>query len=121
MSHHHHRDDARFDEHGNTRPTGSNYIVNDKSDDGLDRRGFLRCMAWAGTATLWGLAGGIPVSFRPNRLRYLTEAERKSIFFAQISDSHIGFNKDANKDVTAPLQEAVARPHSRAKAPALDM
>ena len=119
MSHHHDCDDARFDEHGNTRPTGSNYIVNDKSDDGLDRRGFLRCMAWAGTATLWGLAGGIPVSFRPNRLRYLTEAERKSIFFAQISDSHIGFNKDANKDVTATLQEAVAKLNSLPQAPAL--
>src|SRR6266568_785270 len=119
MSHYHDRDDARFDEHGNTRPTGSNYIADDKSDDGLDRRGFLRCMAWAGTATLWGLAGGIPVSFRPNRLRYLTEAERKSIFFAQISDSHIGFNKDANKDVTATLQEAVARLNSLPQAPAL--
>jgi plastocyanin len=29
--------------------------------------------------------------------------------FVQISDSHIGFNKDANKDVTATLREAVAK------------
>src|SRR5438876_10990467 len=118
MSHHYDRDDARFDEHGNTRPSGSKYIVYDKSDDGLDRRGFLRCMAWAGTATLWGLAGGITGSFRPNRLRYLTEAERKSIFFAQISDSHLGINQDANKDVTATLQEAVASPKSLPQNPA---
>ncbi len=119
MSHHHDRDDARFDEQGNTRPTGSNYIVNDTSNDGLDRRGFLRCMAWAGTATVWGLAGGIPTSFRLNRLSFLTEAERRSIFFAQISDSHIGFNKDANKDVTATLEEAVARLNSLPQPPAL--
>src|SRR5438093_13705853 len=100
MSHHHDCDDARFDEHGNTRPSGSNYIVNDKSDDGLDRRGFLRCMAWAGTATLWGLAGGLPVSFRPTRLRALSEGGRKSIFLAQMSDSHTGLNKAAKKEAT---------------------
>src|SRR2546426_9052110 len=109
MSHHQDRDDARFDEHGNTRPTGSNYIVNDKSDDGLDRRGFLRCMAWAGTATLWGLAGGIPASFLPHPPRDLNEGGRKGIFFFPISDSHIGLNKNANKEVTATLQRAVAR------------
>ena len=30
------------------------------SDDGLDRRGFLSCMAWAGTATVWAMSGGVP-------------------------------------------------------------
>src|SRR5437773_12359531 len=108
MSHHYDRDDARFDEHGNTRPSGSNYIVNDKSDDGLDRRGFLRCMAWAGTATLWGLAGGIPGSCWPTRPRYAAEAEKKRIIFAQISDRHTGLNKEQNDDVTTPPQETVA-------------
>ena len=44
MTKHHDRDDRRFDDEGNTRPTGSNYISVDNSDDGLDRRGFLRCM-----------------------------------------------------------------------------
>ena len=28
-------------------------ILHDHSDDGIDRRGFLKCMAWAGT----GLSG----------------------------------------------------------------
>ena len=107
MGHHHDRDDDRFDEHGNTRPTGSNYISTDLSDDGVDRRGFLRCMAWAGTATVWGMAGGIPKSFAISRLPFLSDTERKSIFFAQVSDSHIGFAKEANKDVTATLREAV--------------
>src|SRR3954449_6818921 len=119
MTDHHDRDHARFDEQGNTRPTGSNYISDDHSEDGIDRRGFLRCMAWAGTATAWGLAGGIPTSFALNRLQFLTEAQKKSIFFAQISDSHIGFSKEANKDVTATLQEAVAKLNSLPQRPAL--
>jgi len=119
MNHHDDRDNARFDEQGNTRPTGSNYIATDTSEDGLDRRGFLRCMAWAGTATVWGLAGGIPTSFKLNGLQFLSEAQRKSIFFVQISDSHIGFSKEANKDVTATLQEAVGRVNSLPQSPAL--
>ena len=104
---------------GNTRPTGSNYITSDPSDDGIDRRGFLRCMAWAGTATVWGMAGGIPTSFAASRLPFLSDAQRKSIFFVQISDSHIGFNKEANKDVTATLQEAVAKVNALPQSPAL--
>jgi Icc protein len=118
MTHHHDRDDDRFDKQGNTRPSGSNYITTDEANDGIDRRGFLRCMAWAGTATVWGMAGGIPKSFAVNRLPFLTEAERKSVFFAQISDSHIGFSKEANKDVTATLQEAVARLNALPQRPA---
>ena len=118
MDKHRDRDDARFDEQGNTRPTGSNYIAS-ISEDGLDRRGFLRCMAWAGTATVWALAGGIPTSFRLKPGQLLTEAQRKSIFFAQISDSHIGFSKEANKDVTATLQEAVAKLNALPQSPAL--
>lgn len=30
--------------------------------DGIDRRGFLKCMAWAGTGLIWSFAGGVPVS-----------------------------------------------------------
>src|SRR5437762_3794064 len=118
MDHNDH-DASRFDEEGNTRPTGSNYIAANTREDGIDRRGFLRCMAWAGTATVWGLSAGIPTSFALNRLPFLTEGQRKSVFFAQISDSHIGFNKEANKDVTATLQEAVAKLNSLPQAPAL--
>jgi len=119
MHDHRDRDDHRFDEQGNTRPAGSNYITNDASEDGIDRRGFLRCMAWAGTATVWGLSGGIPTSFPLSRLKFLTPEERKSIFFVQVSDSHIGFSKEANKDVTATLQQAVAKVNALPQSPAL--
>ena len=93
-------------------------ILHDTSEDGIDRRGFLRCMAWAGTATAWGLAAGVPTSFAMSRIPFLSEAEQKSIFFAQISDSHIGFSKDANQDVTATLQQAVARLNALPQSPA---
>ena len=105
-SKHDDRDNQRFDTEGNTRPSGDNYIHTDTSDDGLDRRGFLRCMAWAGTATVWAMSGGVPKSFAISRLPFITESEKKSIFFAQISDSHIGFNKEANPDVTGTLRES---------------
>jgi 3',5'-cyclic-AMP phosphodiesterase len=118
MGHHHDRDDAKFDATGNTRPAGSNFIANDESDDGIDRRGFLRCMAWAGTATVWGMSGGVPKSFAMSRLPFLSDTERKSIFFAQVSDSHIGFAKEANKDVTATLREAVNKLNSLPQSPA---
>ena len=119
MHDHKDRDDHRFDDQGNTRPTGSNYITTEASDDGIDRRGFLRCMAWAGTATVWGLSGGVPKSFPLSRLPFLTATERKSIFFVQVSDSHIGFSKEANKDVTATLQQAVAKINALPHSPAL--
>ena len=115
---HHDRDEDRFDDAGNTRPAGTNYIRTDSSDDGIDRRGFLRCMAWAGTATVWAVSGGVPASFALGRAASLTESQKKSIFFAQVSDSHIGFNKAANPDVTATLREAVAKLNALPQRPA---
>jgi plastocyanin len=94
-------------------------IGDDASEDGVDRRGFLRCMAWAGTAAVWGLSGGVPKSFALSRIPYMTEAEKKSLFFAQVSDSHIGFSKEANKDVTATLQLAVNKLNALPQSPAL--
>src|SRR5438552_1445282 len=38
------------------------FIEGGPSQDGVDRRGFLKCMAWAGTGLVWTLSGGIPTS-----------------------------------------------------------
>jgi hypothetical protein len=35
----------------------SDYISHDDEHDGIDRRGFLQCMAWAGTGLLWTISG----------------------------------------------------------------
>src|ERR1700677_1915568 len=79
--------------------------------DGIDRRNFLTCMAWAGTGLLWTMSGGVPTS----KLFAATgaggaaaHAERGADFsFVQISDSHIGFNKAANQDVAGTLKIAI--------------
>ena len=97
----------------------SNYITHDSHEDEIDRRGFLKCMAWVGTASLWALKGGVPTSFAMSQLRELDDATKQSILFAQISDSHIGFSKEANKDVTATLREAVAKLNALPRRPAL--
>ena len=30
--------------------------------DGIDRRNFLQCMAWAGTGLIWSMVAGVPTS-----------------------------------------------------------
>jgi Icc protein len=81
------------------------------NSDGIDRRNFLSCMAWAGTGLLWTMAGGVPTSklfaatAEGNAAQH---AQRSADFsFVQISDSHIGFNKAANQDVTGTLKIAI--------------
>ena len=82
-------------------------LLFDHNRDGVDRRGFLKCMAWAGTGTLCVLQGGVLKSFS---LSDASRAHTKGDFsFVQISDSHMGFNKPANPDVVATLQAAVAK------------
>ena len=94
-------------------------ILNDHNDDGVDRRGFLKCMAWAGTGMLWAVNGGVLSSVSLSSLRRLSPDTLKGeLFFAQISDSHIGFSKEANPDVTATLQVAVERLNALPQRPA---
>ena len=73
----------------------NNYILHNDNPDGIDRRGFLKCMAWAGTGVLWTMSSGVLTS---KLLGATTPLIGGDFSFAQISDSHIGFNKDANKD-----------------------
>jgi len=84
--------------------------------DRFDRRGFLECMAWAGTGLVWTAAGGVLSS------RLVTTAAADPVpgtfSFVQISDTHIGFKGEANKDATATLQQVVARVNALEPAPA---
>ena len=85
-------------------------------DDNIDRRGFLECMAWAGTGVVWTVAGGVPTS---KLLAADVKASKSDFQFVQISDSHIGFNRPANTDVNATLQVAVDRINSADHQPEL--
>ena len=84
------------------------HIKHDHSHDGVDRRGFLKCMAWAGAGTLLVLDGGVLKSFALSGLgdRALTDLKGQ-LSFVQISDSHIGFNKAANMNVVGTLRAAI--------------
>jgi len=76
-----------------------------KLDQKVDRRGFLKCMQWAGAGLVWSFSGGVPGSRLLGAPNDKTKAADFS--FVQISDSHIGFNKPANADVNGTLQLAV--------------
>src|SRR5579859_2575717 len=90
------------------RKISGGFIEYDHNHDGIDRRGFLKCMAWAGTGTLCVIKGGVLNSYAFSRIGDLDPADMKGeLSFAQISDSHMGFNKPANPDVAATLQAAV--------------
>lgn len=74
---------------------------------GIDRRGALHCMVWAGTGVLWGLSGGVPRSL--GLVGEAIAAAPSGFTFLQVSDSHVGFDKPANPNALGTLQEAVAR------------
>ena len=97
----------------------SDYIIHDHSDDGIDRRGFLKCMAWAGTGAFCVLKGGVLKSFALNQVyKHDASSLKGELSFVQISDSHIGFNKPANPDVISTLQAAIAKINALPTSPA---
>src|SRR5689334_4653964 len=88
-------------------------------DNGAEagRRGFLKCMAWAGTGVVWTLAGGLPTGI--GMAEAATRSAKAAPFtFVQVSDSHIGFAKPANPDARATFREAVAQIKALPQAPA---
>src|SRR5260221_953845 len=97
----------------------SDKILFNHENDGVDRRGFLKCMAWAGTGVLWTMSSGI---LRSQSLSGMSDsgmagAAKADLSFVQISDSHIGFKKEANKEVAATCRAAVAKINALPNAP----
>ena len=92
-------------------------ISHDANHDGVDRRGFLKCMAWAGTGALCVIEGGVLKSFALNDPVAGKRLAKGDLSFIQISDSHMGFNKPANPDVAATLQAAVDKINALPVAP----
>jgi 3',5'-cyclic AMP phosphodiesterase CpdA len=102
-----------------------NLIIDDINDDGIDRKGFIKCMAWAGTGIFWMMSGGVLKSYGMSQMIDKTTGGLKNglvippsdFSFVQISDSHIGFNKPANPDVMGTLQAAIAKINAMPTAP----
>jgi 3',5'-cyclic AMP phosphodiesterase CpdA len=93
------------------------------SDDKIlqSRRNALKCMAYGGAGTLFVLAGGV---FAPVDLARAADdkpgtARLGKPLFVQISDTHIGFNKEANPDVNGTLAQSIALVNAMAEQPAL--
>jgi 3',5'-cyclic AMP phosphodiesterase CpdA len=94
------------------------------TDDSLDspsRRRALGCLAYGGAGTLFALAGGV---FTPLDLAAAAaDADRTARLgrplFVQLSDTHIGFSKEANPDVDATLTRAIDLVNRMPEAPAL--
>src|SRR5947208_2725249 len=94
------------------------HISHNARHDGVDRRGFLKCMAWAGTGMLWTVSGGVLGSKILSPVRAAAAESLVADFsFVQISDSHIGFNKPANTDVVGTLKQAIAKINDLPTAP----
>jgi len=91
-------------------------------DKELDRRHFLQCMAWVGTGAVWTLSSGVlkgtPLGQSNPGSMAMSHAAGGGLRFVQISDSHIGFDKAANGDVTGTLRAAVAKINAGPEAPA---
>ena len=85
------------------------------------RRGALKCLAYGGVGTVFVLAGGI---LTPVELALAANANDSSAatgvpLFLQISDSHIGFNKEANPDVAGTLKQTIEFVNAMPVKPAL--
>src|SRR5258708_25858699 len=85
------------------------------------RRHFLQCMAWVGTGAVWTLAGGAlrasPLGQAMSHGAAMAPGG-SALRFVQISDSHIGFAKPANTDLTGTLRAAIAKIKADADPPA---
>ena len=84
------------------------------------RRKTLGCLAaWSGAAVVWTLAGGVPRALGATSSGGIAATSKHAFTFAQISDTHIGFHKDANPDVVGCLRRAAADLNALAQRPAL--
>jgi 3',5'-cyclic AMP phosphodiesterase CpdA len=92
-------------------------LLHDHNDDGVDRRGFLKCMAWAGTGAVFVMHGGVLKSYSLSKMPKLGPNSASELSFVQISDSHMGFNKAANPDVVGTLKAAVDKINGLATPP----
>jgi 3',5'-cyclic AMP phosphodiesterase CpdA len=88
-------------------------------DQRLSRRSALKCLAFGGAGTLFTLAGGVLV---PVELAVAARADGAGSgrpLFVQISDTHIGFNKEANPEVGATLTRSIDLISARPEQPQL--
>jgi 3',5'-cyclic AMP phosphodiesterase CpdA len=87
----------------------------------LSRRNALKCLAYGGAGTLFALSGGVftPIDLAMAAGDKQGAAKLGRPLFVQISDSHIGFNKEANPDVNGTLTQTIDIVNGMSDQPAL--
>src|SRR6202166_4242283 len=87
----------------------------------LSRRNALKCMAYGGAGTLFALSGGVftPIDLAMAASDKQGAAKLGKPLFVQISDTHIGFNKEANPDVSGTLTQTIDIVNEMSDQPAL--
>src|SRR5579864_6886069 len=87
----------------------------------VSRRKALKCMAFGGAGTLFALTGGVltPMGLAEAADERQGAARAGKPLFVQISDSHIGFHKDANPDVKGTLSATIDLVNGMHEQPAL--
>jgi 3',5'-cyclic AMP phosphodiesterase CpdA len=87
----------------------------------LSRRNALKCMAYGGAGTLFALSGGVfaPIDLAMAAADKQGAAKLGKPLFVQISDTHIGFNKEANPDVAGSLTQTIDIVNGMSEQPAL--
>lgn len=85
------------------------------------RRDALKCLAYGGAGTLFALSGGVftPLDLAAAAADKEGMARAGTPLFVQISDTHIGFNKEANPDVNGTLNQTIDLVNAMARQPAL--
>ncbi|MBN3921732.1 metallophosphoesterase [Nostoc sp. NMS4] len=74
----------------------------------MRRRNFIEHVAWTGLGILWAVGeNGLLTSCSVGDSQAQKLAISTPLSFVQISDTHLGFNKEANPHVTASLQQAI--------------
>ncbi|HLG70626.1 MAG TPA: metallophosphoesterase [Chloroflexota bacterium] len=86
--------------------------------DEIDRRGFLKCMAWAGTGVVWTVSSAGLLS--ACTLGQSAAPKVDGFSFVQVSDNHVGFSAEGvNTDVTKTLQQVVDKINALPQRPSL--
>jgi len=92
-------------------------MIDELTDIRLSRRKALSCLgAWSGAAVIWGVVGGVPRAL--GMAADGRNGQGRGFTFAQISDTHLGFNKDANPDVIGTLRRCIADVNALPQRPA---
>ena len=85
----------------------------------ISRRSAFKCLAYGSAGTLFTLASGVLVPIDLAQAAMAPRGASGRPLFLQISDTHVGFSKEANPDVSGTLMRTIELVNRMPEAPAL--